>query len=122
MHTLFHSLVNSPLVQRLIALALVATPARTSAQINLQPPDVKFTSFGQVFTSGFNIVIMVSGIIFVLMLLFGGVLYLLAAGNEDNSKKARQLMLDAVIGLVIVATAWAIGSYILQLLGITISF
>jgi len=105
----------------LAATAILTLPVVAAAQINLQTPNVKFTTFREVLSQGFNIIIMVSGIIFVLMLLIGGVLYLLAAGNEESAKKARQLMLDAVIGLVIVVTAWAVGNYVLQVLGVKIS-
>lgn len=78
----------------------------------------QFRDFPSTIKNIFNIVIIAAGILFVALFLTGGVQYLTSAGNEDNTKKARQLMLDAVIGLVIVVTSWAIGTYILQLLGI----
>lgn len=77
-----------------------------------------FKDFATTFKSIFNVVIIVAGIAFVGLFLVGGIMYLTAAGNEDNTKKARQLMLDAVIGLVIVLTSWSIGTYVLQLLGV----
>ncbi len=110
--------------ERLIAGAAASSwmvPAAAAAQLVGKPEGVpqQFTNFEQTIRSAFNIIIVVAGIIFVILFLIGGVQYLTAAGNEDNTKKARQLMLDAIIGLVIVVTAWAVGTYVLQLLGIS---
>lgn len=78
-----------------------------------------FKDFEDTIRLAFNIVITVAGVAFVVLFLLGGVQYLTAAGNEDSTKKARQLMLDAAIGLVIVVTAWAVGTYVLRLLGVS---
>lgn len=102
------------------ASALVA-PLATLAQGTIDRPSGipdQFKTFEKAIESGFNIVIVVAGIVFVILFLIGGITYLTAAGNEDNTKKARALMLDAVVGLVIVVTSWAIGTYVLSLLGI----
>lgn len=97
------------------------TPVAAFAQNDVSRPigvPQQFRDFPSTIKNIFNIVIIAAGILFVALFLTGGVQYLTSAGNEDNTKKARQLMLDAVIGLVIVVTSWAIGTYILQLLGI----
>ena len=57
---------------------------------------------------------MVAGIIFVILLLVGGIQYLTASGNEESSKKARAILMDAIIGLVIVLAAWAVGGWIIE--------
>jgi len=62
----------------------------------------------------FNVVILLAGIIFVVLFLVGGIQYLTASGNEESSGKARKLLLDAIIGLVIVLAAWAIGGWIIE--------
>lgn len=79
-----------------------------------------FDSVPEIIKAGFNIVIMVSGVIFVVLLLVGGVMYLTAMGNDDQSKKAKQLIFDAVVGLVLVVVAWAVGNWVLSLLGIKV--
>ncbi|MBI2589420.1 hypothetical protein HYW32_00075 [Candidatus Berkelbacteria bacterium] len=45
-------------------------------------------------------------------------MYLTNAGNDEQTKKAKQLLIDAVIGMVIIVIAWAVGNYVLGLLGI----
>jgi len=64
----------------------------------------------------FNTVIIVAGVAFVVLFLVGGIQYLTASGNEETSGKARKILLDAIIGLVIVLAAWGVGSWIISLL------
>jgi cytochrome bd-type quinol oxidase subunit 2 len=98
-----------------------AVPVIALAQGGITKPEgvpSGFANFQTTFENIYNIIIIVAGIVFVALFLFGGIQYLTAAGNDEATKKARQLMLDAVIGLVIVVTAWAIGTYVLSLLGL----
>lgn len=92
--------------------------ANTGSAALSRPSGVPYT-FSDLNTSIstiFNVVILVSGIIFVVLLLVGGIQYLTASGNEESSGKARKLLMDAIIGLVIVLAAWAIGGWIIQML------
>lgn len=108
----------------LATFVLLTIPAATQAALEVSPPskiDERFTDISTLLSRGFDIIITVSAVVFMVLLFIGGFLYLISLGNEDASKKARQLMLDAVIGLVIVAAAWAIGNYVLGLLGIEVT-
>lgn len=107
---------------RTIPWAALAAPGVALAQLQASKPSLvpqRFDDFQSVVLNAFNIVIIVSAIGFVVLLLYGGVRYLTSLGNEDATKNARQIMLDAAIGLAIVAVAWAVGNYVLSLLGIT---
>lgn len=72
------------------------------------------TLFGVNLESIKNFVVVIAGIIFVVLMLVGGIMYLTSAGNEDASKKAKTLLVDAVIGLVIVAIAWSAGGWVVD--------
>lgn len=61
----------------------------------------------------FNVVIIISEIAFMVLLLVGGIMYLTAGLSESQGEKARKLMLDAIVGLVIVLASWAIGTWII---------
>ena len=65
----------------------------------------------------FTTVISLSGAIMLIMLLFGGVTYLTAGGNDENTAKAKKIMIDAVIGLIIVLASYGIGAWILGVVG-----
>lgn len=64
-----------------------------------------------------NIIMMVLGILIVVLILFSGFQWMTAGGNEDQVAKAKKRMGNAVIGLVIVFTAWAITQFILVRVG-----
>jgi len=79
----------------------------------------KFGTLNEAVNSIFNIAIMAAGIIFIVLFVVGGIQYLSSAGNEEATGKAKKLLVDAIIGLVIVLAAWAVGSWILNQLGLS---
>ncbi len=52
------------------------------------------------------------GILFLLLMIWGGFTWMTAAGNEEKIKTAQKIITSAVIGLIIVLAAYAITSYI----------
>jgi hypothetical protein len=52
------------------------------------------------------------GLVAVSFLIYGGFLWLTAAGNEERIEKAKRVIINAVIGLIIVLLAWAIVLYV----------
>lgn len=77
-----------------------------------------FQSVTAVIRTVFNLVIIIAGTIFVILLLVGGIQYLTAAGNEEATGKAKRLIVDSIVGLIIVLAAWAIGTFIIGRLGL----
>lgn len=53
------------------------------------------------------------GIIFLVLLLYAGFLWMTAQGEDANVKKAKGMITQAVIGLVIVVAAFAISNFVL---------
>jgi hypothetical protein len=60
-----------------------------------------------------NILLSILGVIFFVLLVYGGFLWMTSQGNEDKVKKAKTLITDAVIGLVIILAAYAISSFVI---------
>lgn len=54
------------------------------------------------------------GVVFVVLLTYGGFLWLTAAGEEEKVKKAQGLIIHSIIGLCIVIAATIIAYFILQ--------
>jgi len=52
------------------------------------------------------------GILFFILIIYGGFLWMTARGNEQQVTKAKELIIAASIGLVIVLAAYAITVYI----------
>ena len=60
-----------------------------------------------------NTMIWAVGFIAVIMLIYGGIRYITAQGNEKNVGTARSIIMYAVIGLIITGIAGAIQQFVL---------
>lgn len=56
------------------------------------------------------------GILVVSLMIYAGFLWMTARGNEDQVTKARKLLTEAVIGLAIIVTAYAITTFVVNAL------
>lgn len=61
-----------------------------------------------------NIALGFLGVIAVGIVLIGGFKWMTAAGNEDKVEEAKKILGAGVIGLVIVLSAWALASYVIN--------
>ncbi len=61
-----------------------------------------------------NIALGLVGIVLVGLILYGGFLYMTSAGDSAKVDKARKVITNAIIGLVIVLSAWAITRYVID--------
>lgn len=52
------------------------------------------------------------GIVFLLLILVAGFMWMTAQGNDIKAQKARKVMTAAVIGLIIISAAYAITAFI----------
>lgn len=59
-----------------------------------------------------GIVLSFVGVIFLLLIIYGGISWMFSAGNEQKVEKAKGIIINAVIGLVIVFAAYFITDFI----------
>ncbi len=52
------------------------------------------------------------GIIFLVLIIYGGFIWMTASGQEDKINKARSLLITGIIGLIIVVSSFAIAELI----------
>ena len=52
------------------------------------------------------------GVVFFVLIIYGGYMWMFSMGNEQTAAKAKEIIIAAVIGLVIVLMAYAITSYL----------
>lgn len=69
---------------------------------------------GTVITNGINLFSLIVGIIAVIMIIIGGVKYITSGGDAGNVTGAKNTILYALIGLVIVALAQTIVYFVLN--------
>ncbi|MCA9390096.1 hypothetical protein KC571_01720 [candidate division WWE3 bacterium] len=88
--------------------------AQAIPTISLAPPSAGFTNFGSLISTGLTIVFIVAGLAVLIYLFIGALTYLTAGDNEDSTKKARLMITNAVVGLIILAASWAIWQLIIN--------
>lgn len=64
-----------------------------------------------------NVVMGLLGVVAVLVILYGGFMWMTAAGNEEKVGKANKLIIAGIIGLVVIFAAFAIASFVISNLG-----
>ncbi|MDP3043666.1 MAG: hypothetical protein Q8N21_04675 [bacterium] len=85
-----------------------------AAELSTKDKDISLT-IGKVVGAGLAFI----GVIFFLLIIYGGLLWMTARGNEQQVTKAKDLIISAVIGLVIVLSAYAITKYVGGIFGQT---
>lgn len=59
-------------------------------------------------------VLSIVGIIFLILVIWGGAMWMMSGGNEKNISQAKQILTTAVIGLVIIMTGYSITYFIIE--------
>lgn len=57
------------------------------------------------------------GVIFMILLIYGGFVWMTAGGNEEKVKKANGILMSSMFGLIIILSAYVISYFILGRLG-----
>ena len=67
----------------------------------------------QVLQNGLNIAYLLAGIIAVIVIIIGGFMYTTSAGDSSGVTKAKNMILYAVVGLIVIIAAFAITNFVL---------
>jgi TRAP-type C4-dicarboxylate transport system permease small subunit len=54
------------------------------------------------------------GVIFLILMVYGGYIWMIARGNDELISKAKDTIRSAIIGIIIVVGAYAITSYLVN--------
>lgn len=72
------------------------------------------TSIGEIVFNVILVLIGLLGVIFVVLLIYGGFMWLTAGGEESKTKQAQGLIFNAIIGLLIILAAYAIAYFVIS--------
>lgn len=61
-----------------------------------------------------QVVLGLLGIILLVLLMYAGVLWMTAGGDEKKVKEARTMIVNAVAGMVVIAVSYAVASFVLS--------
>lgn len=86
-------------------------------RINIQPPEGFFTDLPQLFNKLINVVLVLSTLLTLAYLIWGAFQWITSGGDKGKTEKARNALVAAVIGLIIVASSYAILLLVLNFLG-----
>ncbi|HWH16055.1 MAG TPA: pilin [Candidatus Paceibacterota bacterium] len=75
-----------------------------------------FGGFLQLIQNAMNAAISFGIVIFVLIIAFAGILWILTPTNPENHSQAKKVLTNAVIGLLIVLSAWLIVDFVMKIL------
>lgn len=99
-------------------LLLTALPA-FAAEIAIGTPDtIKIHSLGTLIGNALGILLIIAAIAAFLFLILGGIQWITSGGDKAGLEAARNKITNAIVGLVIVAAAWAVMLLVSQFLGI----
>lgn len=56
-----------------------------------------------------------SGTIFLVLMVYAGIMYMTAAGDTDKVKKAKEIIKDTIIGVVLIGLSYAILNFIFSI-------
>lgn len=68
-----------------------------------------------------NGILNILGVLFLVLVIYGGVLWMTAAGSEEKVRKAKAIIINAAIGLTIILLAKAITFFVLELVAPTVA-
>ena len=68
-----------------------------------------------------NLVIIMAVVLFLFSLLLGGLKFIVSGGNKESTEVAGRQVLNAIIGIIIVFSTWAVLSLIEQFFGVELT-
>ncbi len=72
------------------------------------------SSFVVAIGNAINIVLGFLGVIFVILIIYAGFMWMTAGGNESQVESARKIMIRATIGVIIILASYAITWFVMQ--------
>lgn len=120
--------VRAPLLQftALCVAVLLLFPTSSLAQLEGAQKKAQLTTEAAGVTGGTDLITIIGriinialgfvGVVFLILMLYAGYQWMTSEGDPEKVKKAQQTIRNAIIGLVIIASAWAITAFILNAL------
>jgi cytochrome bd-type quinol oxidase subunit 2 len=107
-------------------LGLIPTAfAQTTIDLRAEDAEAGFDtlsnlSIGGVIQTFITIALIVAGIVFLFMLILGGIRWIMSGGDKAQTETARNQITAALIGLVVVFAAYAIATLVANIFGVDI--
>lgn len=73
-----------------------------------QPPGFNITDLGLLISNAIGVALIIAGILVFVFLVWGGIQWITSGGDKGKTEEARSRITAALIGLAVVAAAWAV--------------
>jgi hypothetical protein len=98
--------------------AMVAAATPVAAQISdIETPKAFFEDIGLMINALLNFVVVIAALLVFVYLLWGGIEWITSGGDKGKTESARNKITAAIIGLIVLAAAYAILLIALNFLG-----
>jgi hypothetical protein len=98
---------------------VLAAPAAPDLKIT-RPSEVAITNIGTLIRGVVQGALLVSALLVFMYLIMGGIQWITSGGDKGKTQEARDRITAALVGLAIVASAWAVMAIIQYFFGISI--
>lgn len=85
-----------------------AVPAYASQRSNTYGSDFLATKAGQII----GVILSFIGVLFLILMIYAGILWMTASGNEQQITQAKSLLVNAIVGIIIVFSAYALTTFL----------
>ncbi len=104
---------------------LFSTAVLAAEEINLAPQEglagqLTDLTIGGIVSALIRLILVIAALVFFFILVFGGIQWIASGGDKANTEAARNRITAALVGLVIVFSAWAILQLIRVFFGIDV--
>ena len=102
-------------------LLVTATPAWAQVQnITIEEPSGGVKDFGKLMSAGLQVALIIAAVLTFAYLIWGGIQWITSGGDKAAYESARGRITAALIGLAIVAAAWALMKLIGYFFGVDV--
>lgn len=98
---------------------LAAAPAAPDLSVE-KPGNVQITNIGTLITGAVQGALLVAALLVFMYLIWGGIQWITSGGDKGKTQEARDRITAALVGLAVVAAAWAVMLIIQYFFGISV--
>ena len=116
--TLFHSflglgiIIMANVIFNAIRFGLLSGSTATTQSVGGVDVTLGDSDPGKLFASSFSWIVGIAGVVAVIFIVYGAILYITSSGDSNKLKRAKDTIIYAAIGLIIVGLAEAISSFV----------
>ena len=107
-------------ITSIISLSIVGAVPAFAQSVNVKPNIAPNIEVGGLISAVINLLFVVASVIAIVFLIWGGIRWILSGGDKAAVETARNTIIAAIIGLVIVFLSYFILKLVFQFLGLTL--